>query len=143
MIDFTKFDNQIDTKALEEQMKNAAENNFEPLPEGEYQTTLDKLEVKETKDHKKLMLTATYRVQEGEHRNKCIFQNQTIFGTKNDGFGIHMAKQLIEHLGFEAPEFQNYSQFAEEVDEIAQDAVGEDYVVTITQDGQYQRFSVR
>lgn len=143
MFDFTKFDNQIDTKALDEQMKNAAENNFEPLPEGVYNTTLERLEVKESKDGKKLMLSAMYRIQEGKNRNKCIFQNQTIFGTKNDGFGIHMAKQLIEHLGFEAPEFTNYSNFADEISEIADEAVGEEYEVTITQDGQYQRYSVR
>lgn len=141
MIDLSKYDKMIDEKALSEQMKNAEENNFDPLPEGEYDVKLEKLEVTESKA-KKLMLSAQYRITKGAQRNKCMFQNIILFGTKNDGFMIHNAKKLIEDLGFDI-EFENYTQFAEEVDEIADSAIGEEYTIMLTYNGEYPRYNFK
>lgn len=141
MIDLSKYDKQIDKKQLEEQLKSASENSFDPLPEGEYDTELEKLEVKES-NNGKLMLTAMYRIKNGPQRNKCMFQNIILFGTKNDGFMIHNAKKLIEDLGFDI-EFESYSQFAEEVSEIADSAIGEEYTVQLTYNGEYPRYNIK
>lgn len=141
MIDLSKYDKQIDKKQLEEQLKSASENSFDPLPEGEYDTELEKLEVGESKNGK-LMLTAMYRIKNGPQRNKCMFQNIILFGTKNDGFMIHNAKKLIEDLGFDI-EFESYSQFAEEVSEIADSAIGEEYSVQLTYNGEYPRYNIK
>lgn len=141
MIDLSKYDKQIDKKQLEEQLKSASENSFDPLPEGEYDTELEKLEVGESKN-RKLMLTAMYRIKNGPQRNKCMFQNIILFGTKNDGFMIHNAKKLIEDLGFDI-EFESYSQFAEEVSEIADSAIGEEYTVQLTYNGEYPRYNIK
>lgn len=141
MIDLSKYDKQIDKKQLEEQLKSASENSFDPLPEGEYDTELEKLEVGESKNGK-LMLTAMYRIKNGPQRNKCMFQNIILFGTKNDGFMIHNAKKLIEDLGFDI-EFESYSQFAEEVSEIADSAIGEEYTVQLTYNGEYPRYNIK
>ena len=142
MIDFSKYDDKLDMNKVEEQMKSAAENSFEPLPEGEYEVKLDKLEVRESKA-KKLMLSATYRILSGKQKNKCLFQNIILCGTSNDGFMIHQAKQLIENLGYDAPEFTGYAEFAKEVDEIAEDAVGEEYTIELTYNGQYPRYLIK
>lgn len=141
MIDLSKYDKMIDEKALAEQMKNAEANSFDPLPEGEYDVKLEKLEVTESKAGK-LMLSAQYRVTSGVQRNKCMFQNIILFGTKNDGFMIHNAKKLIEDLGFDI-EFENYTQFAEEVDEIADSAIGEEYTIMLTYNGEYPRYNFK
>ena len=141
MIDLSKYDKMIDEKALAEQMKNAEANSFDPLPEGEYDVKLEKLEVTESKAGK-LMLSAQYRITAGAQRNKCMFQNIILFGTKNDGFLIHNAKKLIEDLGFDI-EFENYTQFAEEVDEIADSAIGEEYTIMLTYNGEYPRYNFK
>lgn len=141
MIDLSKYDKMIDEKALAEQMKNAEANSFDPLPEGEYDVKLEKLEVTESKAGK-LMLSAQYRITAGAQRNKCMFQNIILFGTKNDGFMIHNAKKLIEDLGFDI-EFENYTQFAEEVDEIADSAIGEEYTIMLTYNGEYPRYNFK
>lgn len=141
MIDLSKYDNLIDEKTLSEQLKNAESNSFDPLPEGEYDTKLEKLEVTESKAGK-LMLSAMYRIIRGQQKNKCLFQNIILFGTKNDGFMIHNAKKLIEDLGFDI-EFENYTQFAEEVEEIADSAIGEEYTITLTYQGEYPRYNIK
>lgn len=141
MIDLSKYDKMIDEKALSEQMKNAEANSFDPLPEGEYDVKLEKLEVTESKAGK-LMLSAQYRITAGAQKNKCMFQNIILFGTKNDGFMIHNAKKLIEDLGFDI-EFENYTQFAEEVDEIADSAIGEEYTIMLTYNGEYPRYNFK
>lgn len=141
MIDLSKYDKMIDEKALSEQLKNAESNSFDPLPEGEYEAKLEKLEVTESKAGK-LMLSAQYRVLRGAQKNKCLFQNIILFGTKNDGFMIHNAKKLIEDLGFDI-EFENYSQFASEVDEIADSAIGEEYTILLTYQGEYPRYNIK
>ena len=142
MIDLSKYDKMIDEKALSEQLKNAESNSFDPLPEGEYEVKLEKLEVTESKNAGKLMLSAQYRVLRGAQKNKCMFQNIVLFGTKNDGFMIHNAKKLIEDLGFDI-EFENYSQFASEVDEIADSAIGEEYTIMLTYQGEYPRYNIK
>lgn len=141
MIDLSKYDSMIDEKLLNEQMKNAEANSFDPLPEGEYEVKLEKLEVTESKAGK-LMLSAQYRVIRGPQKNKCMFQNVILFGTKNDGWMIHQAKKLIEDLGFDI-EFENYSQFAKEVDEIADSAIGEEYTIMLTYNGEYPRYNIK
>lgn len=142
MIDLSKYDAKIDQKELNEQMKKASENSFDPLPEGEYEVKLEKLYVGESSQAKKLMLTAQYRVVEGKEKNKCLFQNIVLFGTTNDGFMIHQAKKLIEDLGFDI-EFENYTQFAEEVDEIADSAIGEEYTIGLTYSKGYPRYNIK
>lgn len=141
MIDLSKYDKMVDKKQLEQQLKNASENSYEPLPEGEYETELEKLEVKESNSGK-LMLSVMYRITIGAQKNKCMFQNVILFGTKNDGWMIHQAKQLIMDLGFDI-EFESYSQFAEEVAEIADSAIGEEYTVQLTYNGEYPRYNIK
>lgn len=139
MIDLSKYDKKVNHKELEEQMKKASENSFDPLPAGDYEVKLEKLELKENSKNN-LMISAQYRILNGPEKNKCLFQNITISGTKNDGFMLHQAKELINNLGFDI-EFESYVQFGEEVEEIADSAVGELYDIRLSYNGEYQRFN--
>lgn len=139
MIDLSKYDKKVNRKELEEQMKKASENSFDPLPAGDYSVKLEKLELKENQKNN-LMLSAQYRILDGPEKNKCLFQNITISGTKNDGFMLHQAKELINNLGFDI-EFESYVQFGEEVEEIADSAIGELYDIRLSYNGEYQRFN--
>lgn len=142
MIDFSKYDDKLDMKKVEEQMKSAAEGSFDPLPEGEYDVKLDSMTVKESQNGR-LMLAVAYRITRGKEKNKMMFQNIILAGTKNDGFMIHQARKLIDDLGYDAPEFSGYAQFADEIDEIAEDAVGEEYVIELSYNGQYPRYNIK
>lgn len=139
MIDLSKYDKKVNHKELEEQMKKASENSFDPLPAGDYEVKLEKLELKENSKNN-LMISAQYRILNGPEKNKCLFQNITISGTKNDGFMLHQAKELINNLGFDI-EFESYVQFGEEVEEIADSAIGELYDIRLSYNGEYQRFN--
>lgn len=139
MIDLSKYDKKVNRKELEEQMKKASENNFDPVPAGDYEVKLEKLELKENQKNN-LMISAQYRILNGPEKNKCLFQNITISGTKNDGFMLHQAKELINNLGFDI-EFESYVQFGEEVEEIADSAIGELYDIRLSYNGEYQRFN--
>lgn len=139
MIDLSKYDKKVNRKELEEQMKKASENSFDPLPAGDYEVKLEKLELKENSKNN-LMISAQYRILNGPEKNKCLFQNITISGTKNDGFMLHQAKELINNLGFDI-EFESYVQFGEEVEEIADSAIGELYDIRLSYNGEYQRFN--
>jgi len=139
MIDLSKYDKKVNRKELEEQMKKASENSFDPIPAGDYEVKLEKLELKENSKNN-LMISAQYRILNGPEKNKCLFQNITISGTKNDGFMLHQAKELINNLGFDI-EFESYVQFGEEVEEIADSAIGELYDIRLSYNGEYQRFN--
>ena len=139
MIDLSKYDKKVNRKELEEQMKKASENSFDPVPAGDYEVKLEKLELKENSKNN-LMISAQYRILNGPEKNKCLFQNITISGTKNDGFMLHQAKELINNLGFDI-EFESYVQFGEEVEEIADSAIGELYDIRLSYNGEYQRFN--
>lgn len=139
MIDLSKYDKKVNHKELEEQMKKASENSFDPIPAGDYEVKLEKLELKENSKNN-LMISAQYRILNGPEKNKCLFQNITISGTKNDGFMLHQAKELINNLGFDI-EFESYVQFGEEVEEIADSAIGELYDIRLSYNGEYQRFN--
>ncbi len=139
MIDLSKYDKKVNHKELEEQMKKASENSFDPIPAGDYNVKLEKLELKENSKNN-LMISAQYRILNGPEKNKCLFQNITISGTKNDGFMLHQAKELINNLGFDI-EFESYVQFGEEVEEIADSAIGELYDIRLSYNGEYQRFN--
>lgn len=123
-VDFSKFDKQINKEELAAQEAKAKENNFEPLPDGEYICSLTSMEVKETKAGDKLMLSAGFTVKEGKYTKRMLWLNQNIFGTKNDGFGIMKAKEVLTAISGEEVEFTTYSEFAEEVLDIFQDFAG-------------------
>lgn len=98
-IDFSKFNEMFPTDKLKKDMEEAAKNqtDFDKLPDGEYDCTLEKLELGESKSEK-LMLKAQFRIEKGDHSNQCIFKNCVLTGTKNDGFMLLQAKKFLESL---------------------------------------------
>lgn len=130
-MDFNKFDNMIDKKALKEQMEKAPE--YDDVPNGTYICDIEKMEIKPTKAGDKLMLsvqmgiTETIEAPKKQDKRK-IFMNRVICGNKstekfNDGVAIKGVISWLEKLLDEGDtiEFKNYSQFADEVLDIYQD----------------------
>lgn len=143
-IDFKKFNKEFPADEMKKQMKEAAENSNSNLPDGEYTVKLDKMELGESSKHA-LMIKAQFRITEGEHKKQCIFKNQVLTGTKNDGFMMVKAKEFLESLdsGIDV-EFEDWEQFNDLILDIAE-AVQEDdlrFVIVLDTDGKYQNAEI-
>jgi hypothetical protein len=128
----------VDYKALNEQIKEAKENNgtgnYSELEEGIYTCKVEKLEIKPTKDGRP-MLSAMFRIIEGEHKKQCLFFNRVLYGTKNDGNMINSAIGWLESLEPDMDVvFENYDQFEELVLDIAEDIAELEYEVSYDPD---------
>lgn len=130
-MDFNKFDQMVNKDELKKQMEAAPE--FDDVPKGTYICNIEKMEVKETKAGDKLMLAVQLGITETvdapkDQNKRKIFFNRVICGNKNtekwnDGVAIKGVITWLEKLLDEGDtiEFENYSQFAEEVLDIFQD----------------------
>lgn len=130
MTNWSKFDKEFDTKGLQEEIKEAAENDrggYEDVPNGYYEVSVEKLELKESRKGDP-MLSVWFNILDGKFTNSKIFMNQVL--TK--GFQIHNANELLRSLGTDLDiEFKSYSQYAELIDDVFEqiDADGLEYLL--------------
>lgn len=128
MLDFSKFDNNIDLGAIEEAKKNPHNGEGLDTPAGNYVTRIEKMELGATKDGRPMFKVMMRVVEAGENataevteylnhfkaKKPCIFMNRVIFGTKNDANMIASVLGWLDKLETETrAEFKNYSQFAD------------------------------
>lgn len=133
---FSKFNEQVDLKKLrqesEEIKKNGGTGDYPDIEAGTYHGKFEKLEVKETKDGRP-MLSAMFRITEGERKKSCLFLNRVLYGTKNDANMIASAEGWLDSLepseDIGAVIFEDYDQFADLVLDIAEDIAGLEYDV--------------
>lgn len=137
-MDFSKFDNAVDVKAIEAAKNNPAFSGLE-TPAGNYIAEIEKMELTETKDGRP-MFKVMLRVKDAGEQAKddvveylshfkdkkpCLFMNRVIYGTKNDANMIASVLGWLDTLQTATvPEFKNYSQFNECVLDIAEEVVG-------------------
>jgi len=112
-IDYSKFDKQVDVEGLKKDVKEAQENggsgDYKEVPFGEYEVSVDKMELSESKKGDP-MVSIWFKILEGEYKNSRLFFNQVI--TK--GFQIHQANELLRSMdtGIEI-DFESYSQYGQ------------------------------
>ena len=134
-VDFEKFDKKVNAKELKAQMESAPEFDNTPVAEGTYIAKLKSMEVKETKDHKGLILAVSMQIKENcdgskDEVKRYVFWNRKIFGNDfrdnwNDGIAIKGALTWINKLGYDPIDFTTYAQLAEDVLETYQAASAE------------------
>ena len=128
-MDFSKFDNAVDLKAIEEAKNNPQSNGID-TPAGDYVAKVEKMELGATKDGRPMFKVMLRVIEAGEGasdevieylshfkaKKPCLFMNRVIYGTKNDANMIASVLGWLKDLDSEtAPEFKNYSQFADNV----------------------------
>ena len=129
-IDFSAFDNKVDLDALQKDVAEAKDTEFQDVPDGKYIVGIEKMEIKLTKAGDKLMFAVQCKIKEGEQENRMIFFNRVISGNKvsetwNDGRAIKSVITWLEKLETEVvPEFINYADFADCVLDIFQEIQG-------------------
>jgi len=108
---FEKFDANINTKQLSEDVKNYEVNGgnteYEEVPAGNYEVKVEKMELRESKNGKP-MVSIWFKILAGNFKNSYIFMNQILV----EPFQVHIVKDLLKSLdsGIEI-DFESYSQF--------------------------------
>lgn len=111
---FAKWDENIDTVGLAQDVAEAAQNNagnYEDVPHGTYEVAVKQMELKSSKNGDP-MVTIWFKVVDGPHKNGIIFFNQVI----TQGFQIHIVNELLRKMMSEATnapeiEFTSYKQY--------------------------------
>ena len=123
--DFSNFDKKVDVEGLKKDVQEAEKNqpsgDYPEIPKGKYEVKFENIEMRATKKDGRPMLSVQARILEGDFKKKCLFMNRVLFGTKNDGNMIASAKGWLKKLGTNIEiEFENYSQFAELIMDVAE-----------------------
>ena len=126
-IDFSAFDGKIDLNALQKEIQEAPDNDFADVPDGEYIVSIEKMEIKLTKNNDKLMFAVQCKIKEGEQANRMIFFNRVISGNSSakwtDGQAIKSVCTWVNKLIAEDDipvEFVNYADFADQILDVFQ-----------------------
>ena len=111
-----KFNDSIDLKELEKDVKNADVNggNFPKIPKGTYEVELASLEIKPTKKDGRPMVAFAFKILSGEYKGQRLFENKVIYQTKNDAQMIKSVIGFLESLNSGVIiDFLSYDQFDE------------------------------
>lgn len=84
---FDKWNEQIDTEKLAQEVKEVEKNSgeYKEVPLGQYEVKIEKMELKESKSGAP-MVSVQFRILEGEFKKSCLFMNQIV--TKPFQIGI-------------------------------------------------------
>lgn len=119
MVDFSKFDAQVDIEGLKHDIQDAAANgggDFKEVPLGAYEVKIKKLELKLSKKGDP-MVSCWMQILEGNYKGQLLFMNQVV--TK--GFQLHIANDFLRSLESGVPvQFETYSQYAQLLMDIAE-----------------------
>ena len=132
MYDWSKFDNKVDVEELNHDLDELNEGgDFEELPDGKYEVSLDSLEMKPTKQKGYPMLAARFTVIEGEFKKRKIFVNQVIImGDQNDKYRVNTANKLLKGLDSGLTvEFKGLRDYEKLIDAVADKCVDEEYLL--------------
>ena len=116
---FEKWNSQVDLKGLQDDIKDAQDNNkeFEKVPHGEYEVKIDKMELKASKKGDP-MVSIWFTILEGKYKKSKLFLNQVI----TQGFQIHIVNELLKSMGTDLViEFVDYKQYADLILDVAEE----------------------
>lgn len=128
-----KFDKQVDLNALSADVKEVEENggtgDFEPLPDGQYEVSVEKLELTESKKGDP-MLTIWFKVLEGDYENQRIFYNKVMQPQNDKAFGlqVHQNNEILRSLWDcekDDVEFKSFKQYADLILDIHEEIDGQ------------------
>ena len=111
---FDKWDKEIDTESLANDVKEAAENGsgeFKEVPHGDYEVAVQQMELKASKKGDP-MVSIWFKILDGDYKGSLIFFNQVI----TQGFQVHIVNEMLRMMVSEmedAPviEFTSYKQY--------------------------------
>lgn len=131
--EWASFESKIDLNAINEKLKTMSKGEFEELPDGKYEVSLDSLELKPSKKGFP-MVAMELTVVQGDFERRKIFINQVLcMGTDFDEVLINTCNDLLSGLTDEISiprTFPGVREYAELVDQIADQCVGYEYLIS-------------
>ena len=111
-VDFSAFDEQVDLNELQKEVQEADDSQFDDVPDGTYEVSFDKMEIKQTKAKDKLMFSVQCSILDGDQKGRKIFFNRTISGNTSpkwtNGMAIKSVCTWLDKLETDTvPEFVN------------------------------------
>lgn len=101
--DWSKFDKEVDLEALQEDVeeveKNGGFGDFEEIPDGEYEVSVEKLELTQSKKGDP-MLTIWFKIIAGEYEGQRIFYNKVMQPQNDKAFGlqVHQNNEMLRSI---------------------------------------------
>ncbi|HHY72681.1 MAG TPA: DUF669 domain-containing protein [Bacillus bacterium] len=130
--DWSKFDKQVDVEALAADVKEVEENgglgDLEPVPDGEYEVEVEKMELTQSKKGDP-MLSIWFKILEGDFGGQRIFYNKVMQPQNDRAFGlqVHQNNEMLRGIWDcekDDVEFKGFSDYAELVMDIHEDIDG-------------------
>ena len=139
---FEKWNSNVDLAGLQQDIKDAQDNNkeFEAVPHGEYEVKLDKLELKATKKGDP-MVSAWFTILEGKYKNSKLFMNQVV----TQGFQIHIVNEFLRSMKTDIDvDFEDYKQYADLLLDVAEfcDANNLEFAIKYEDNKGYDKFTI-
>ena len=113
---FAQWDNAVDVEGLQKDIDEASKNgtgSYKEVPHGKYEVSIEKMELKATKEKNNPMVSIWMKICDGEYKGSLIFMNQVI----TQGFQIHIVNEFLRSLTKDCAvpdiEFKSYAQYAE------------------------------
>ena len=139
---FEKWNSNIDLAGLQQDIKDAQDNNkeFEAVPHGEYEVKLDKLELKATKKGDP-MVSAWFTILNGKYKNSKLFMNQVV----TQGFQIHIVNEFLRSMKTDIDiDFVDYKQYADLLLDVAEfcDENNLEFAIKYEDNKGYDKFTI-
>lgn len=134
----------IDAKSLNEQASNLSDD-FEEIPVGKYEVSLDSLVLKESKAGDP-MIAARFTVVNGTFQNRKVFLNQLVLkGDQNDAFRVHTCNVLLRSLESSLTDqvrFDGLQAYDQLINTIAGECADAEYLLEISERKGYRNYKV-
>ncbi|MEG2262136.1 MAG: DUF669 domain-containing protein [Raoultibacter sp.] len=105
-----EFDQSIDVDGLKEDVKNSTDRTFKQVDHGDYEVSVEKMELVSSKAGDPMVTIWFKVISEGEFKGSLIFLNQVI----TRGFQIHIVNELLRSMDTDLGiEFKSYKQYGE------------------------------
>ena len=139
---FEKWNSNVDLAGLQQDIKDAQDNNkeFEAVSHGEYEVKLDKLELKATKKGDP-MVSAWFTILNGKYKKSKLFMNQVV----TQGFQIHIVNTFLNSMSTGLNiEFVDYKQYAELLLDVAEfcDENNLEFAIKYEDNKGYDKFTI-
>ena len=143
MTNWSNFSN-INAQELNAQVKGLAKGDFEELPLGRYEVSVEGLELKPTKEKGFPMVAAKFKVVQGEHTGLLIFMNQVVIrGDQHDAMRLGIANRFLDSLktGVEIT-FEGVQEYAYLIDEVFNNIGRKEYLLEIGEKNGFRNYKI-
>ena len=72
--------------------------SYDPLPDGSYTVQLDKAEVKSTKNNDGFYLACSFKVSDGEHKTRLVWDNFMLSSSNGRAKGVQVGLSRLDKM---------------------------------------------